>query len=375
MTSKERMMRALRRETPDRLPVTVHQWQGYHLKHYLGGISDLEAFEMFGMDAAVQYFAKMGQFWLPEVPEMPQTAEWRVDIDVIKNAPNHRILKFRVRTPKGDLTYSTEGNEQTTWFTEHMIKDPEDIEKLAYIPVSKLDRSAVSEAYDAVGDAGIMRGFVWGDQAGCWQHACCLAGTQEMIMFAMDDPDWTHRFLDILSQKKLQFIEESLTGAKFDVIETGGGAASSTVISPRLFGEFCLPYDSAMHDALHRAGFLTSYHTCGGMMGILDLLAATRTDACETLSPPGVGGNITDRRAVKELLGGKCALIGGMDQFNVLSSGTPESIRREVNDLFETYGTGGGYILSTSDHFFDAPPKNLRAYAEAAQSCNYQESC
>ena len=27
MTSKERMMRALNREEPDRLPVTVHQWQ------------------------------------------------------------------------------------------------------------------------------------------------------------------------------------------------------------------------------------------------------------------------------------------------------------------------------------------------------------
>jgi len=53
MTSKERMMRALRREKPDRLPVTVHQWQGYHLDHYLGGISDLEAFKIFGMDAQV----------------------------------------------------------------------------------------------------------------------------------------------------------------------------------------------------------------------------------------------------------------------------------------------------------------------------------
>ena len=31
MTSKERLMCALHREKPDRLPVTVHQWQGYHL--------------------------------------------------------------------------------------------------------------------------------------------------------------------------------------------------------------------------------------------------------------------------------------------------------------------------------------------------------
>lgn len=371
MTSKERMMRALHRERPDRLPVTVHQWQGYHLDHYLGGISDLEAFAMFGMDAAVQYFESMGQFWLPGVPDMPQTPDWRVEIGIVKNEPAHRILTYRVHTPKGDLTYATEGNEQTTWFTEHMIKRPEDVEKLAYIPVPKLDRGMVARAYDRVGNAGILRGFVWGDQAGCWQHVCCLAGTEEMIFAAHDDPQWTHRLLQLLLDKKLRFVEESLTGAKFDLVETGGGAASSTVISPKMFGEFCLPYDRQMHDALHRAGHIASYHTCGGMMGILDLIADGGADASETLSPPSIGGNIADRATLKNGLGRRCTLIGGMDQFNVLTTGTPERIRHEVAELFATYGDGGGYIMSTADHFFDAPVENLRAYAQAARACTY----
>ncbi|MCL5103125.1 MAG: uroporphyrinogen decarboxylase family protein [Armatimonadetes bacterium] len=371
LTSKERMMRALKREIPDRLPVAVHQWQGYHLNHYLGGISDLEAFKAFGMDAAIQYFESMGQFWLPGVPEMPQTPDWKVEIDVVKNTLTHRILKYRVSTPKGELTYATEGNEQTTWLTEHIIKRPEDIEKLAYMPVSKLDKIKIADAYDKIGDAGIMRGFVWGDQAGSWQHACCLAGTQEMIMYAMDDPEWTHALLKLLNDKKLLFIEESLDGASFDVIETGGGAASSTVISPKLYEEFCLPCDTAIHEALHSVGHISSYHTCGGMVGILDLIAANKTDASETLSPPGVGGNITDRMTVKNTLGKKCCLIGGMDQFNVLTSGTPERIKQEVRDLFSTYGVGGGYIMSTADHFFDVPVENLKAYAGAAHECVY----
>ena len=62
MTSKERMLRALNRETPDRLPVTIHQWQGCHLDKYLGGMSDLEAFRKFGLDAAIAYFEAVGQF-------------------------------------------------------------------------------------------------------------------------------------------------------------------------------------------------------------------------------------------------------------------------------------------------------------------------
>ena len=35
--------------------------------------------------------------------------------------------------------------------------------------------------------------------------------------------------------------ERELAGARFDLIETGGGAASSTVISPKIFEEFVLP--------------------------------------------------------------------------------------------------------------------------------------
>ncbi len=79
MTSKERILTALHKGTPDRLPVTAHQWQGYHLDKYLDGISDLEAFQKLGMDAQVQYFPDMGQFWLVDADySKTSTSEWRL---------------------------------------------------------------------------------------------------------------------------------------------------------------------------------------------------------------------------------------------------------------------------------------------------------
>ena len=188
------------------------------------------------------------------------------------------------------------------------------------MPVAKLNKQAIAAEYDRIGDAGILRGFVWGDQAGCWQHACCLMAVEELILECFDNPDWVHRLLRTLLERKLRFIEESLTGAKFDLIETGGGAGSDTVISPKLHREFCLPYDRQMHDALHAVGHRSTYHTCGGMMHILDLIVANDTDASETLAPPGVGGNITEPDKVRAVFGGKVAMIGGMDQFNILTT-------------------------------------------------------
>lgn len=164
-----------------------------------------------------------------------------------------------------------------------------------------------------------------------------------------------------------------MPGARYNLIEHGGGAASSTVISPSMFEEFCLPYDQRVIAALHELGFRVVYHTCGGMMAILDLIPRTGCDASETLSPPGVGGDIRpeDREVVRERLGSKVALIGGLDQRRILTEGTAAEIRAETIALFETFGKNGGYICSASDHFFHAPVENLRASAQAGRDCRY----
>ncbi|HON66170.1 MAG TPA: uroporphyrinogen decarboxylase family protein [Phycisphaerae bacterium] len=378
MTSKERIMLALHREKPDRLPVTIHQWQPYHLDKYMGGVDALTAFKQVGLDASITYFELIGQFWIPDTAALAtsmvavEAPGWRDEITVVSADPDNRIAHHTVHTPEGTLTYRTGGDRTTTWITEYMIKRHEDLDLIEkYMPVPKLDKARVAAAYDQVGDAGILRGFVWGDQGGCWQHACCLMDAQDLILEAFDNPDWVHRLMRVLLDKKLRFIEESLVGAKYDLIETGGGAASDTLISPELHRTFCLPYDRQIHGALRAAGHLSVYHTCGGMMRILDCIRANGCDASETLAPPGVGGNIKDPAKVREAFGGRLAMVGGLDQFHVLTDGTPEQIRAEVHRLFEGFGPDGGYICSASDHFFETPPENLRALAEAGRECVY----
>jgi hypothetical protein len=364
-------MCALRRERPDRLPVTVHQWQGYHLDKYLDGITPLRAFEQFGMDAAIQYFEDMGQFWLVDADFSKfSTPEWRDEMVAISTQPDRRIYHHTIHTPEGDLSYKTAGDRKTTWITEYLVKHDEDIALIRkYMPVPRLDPEPLSNVYDEVGDRGIIRGFVWGDQAGCWQHAACLMDITDLIMKTYDSPAWVHEFLGILLDKKLRFVE-GMKGAKFDVVETGGGSASSTVVSPDIHRKFCLPYDRQLHDALHALGFTVSYHTCGGTYGIEDLIVQNGADASETLAPPSIGGN-QEPWDLKRKIGDRVALIGGLDQHSVLTVGTRDEIARQVRVLFERVGCDGGYVLSCADHFFETPVDNLRAYADAARECCY----
>jgi len=364
-------MLALNREKPDRLPVTVHQWQRYHLDEHMDGMSDMEAMRSLGMDAAVQHMPPAGQFWLaPEEFERHSTPQWR-DVAVVTNDdPDERVCAHRIETPEGTLTYETSANRKTTWITKFLIERDEDVELIRkYMPVSDLDAGPVRELHDRIGEAGILRGFVWGDQAGCWQHACCLMDPTDLILRTFDRPEWVHELLGVLLEKKLAFIE-SMEGAPYDLVETGGGASSTTLISPKLHAEFCLPYDRELHDALHRGGFKTSYHTCGGTRGIEEMIVANGTDVSETLAGTSIGGN-SEPWELAERIAGRVALMGGMDQINVLTRGSPAQIRAQVRTLFERVGAGGGYVLSCADHFFDAPPENLRAYAEAARECAY----
>jgi uroporphyrinogen decarboxylase len=360
MTSKDRLMLAINGEKPDRLPASIHQWQPYHLEKHMGGRSDLEAFQMVGLDAQIQHSEKI---------ELG-TSDWRDEAKQVDNDPDHRITHHTIHTPKGTLSYKTKGDKKTTWITEHLIKQDGDIHMIKkYMPVPSLKLEPIAKKYDELGDSGILRGFVWGDQAGCWQHAACLYNISDLIMATFDKPDWVHELLQILLDKKLQFIE-SMRGAKFDLVETGGGAGSSTVISPNIFKEFCLPYDRQMHEALHNLGFKATYHTCGGTQGIEEHIIETGADVSETLAPRSVGGN-QEPWEFKQKVGDRMALIGGLDQFNILTSGSEGTIREKVFELFDKVGKNGGYVCSASDHFFETPVDNLIVFADAAKECIY----
>ena len=60
-----------------------------------------------------------------------------------------------------------------------------------------------------------------------------------------------------------------------------------------------------------------------------------------------------------------------IDQQHFFVDCSPEKTRAEVRRCFEAAGSGGGYILCPSDHFFDADPALLHAFVDEAQRCAY----
>jgi hypothetical protein len=379
------MLAALQGHVPDRLPVTTHHVMSYFLDKYMGGITDRAFFDHFGLDAILWTVPHMpGDS--PDVYPDPDQGEvgflgsrrvasddWRVVEEEVPNQ-EYPTVRYRFVTPGGELSMVLQSDAHTTWVAEHLIKRASDIDLIGrYATAPHCDVDEVNRQAAAFGDRGIVRGHictfdVFG-QPGTWQDASCLVGIEKLILATYDDPAWVDELLSILQGRKAVYVR-SLAGAAYDVLELGGGDASSTVISPRIFDRYVAPYDGELIELAHQAGQRIAYHTCGGMMPLLERIADMNPDAMETFTPPDMGGDV-DLDKAKRRIGGRVCMIGGFDQFHFFSGCSPEDTRAEVRRCFEAAGKGGGYILSPSDHFFDAQPELIAAYADGAHNCMY----
>jgi uroporphyrinogen decarboxylase len=386
MTSKQRMLITLDGGIADRLPVTTHFLMPSFLNNCMGGMSEVEFFDACGWDpityATLHRPASGGdEYYDPEQGEPGflesrriATDQWRVRSEPVAGR-EHPTVRYRFETPKGVLSMVLESDPYTAWVVEPLIKQKRDIDLIGeFATAPKCDMEAVNRVADAFGQRGLVRGYiccfdVFG-QPGTWQDATCLVGVERLIMETYDDPAWVHELLGILWRRKKIFVE-SLAGARYDILELGGGSASSTVISPRLFDEFVAPYDRRLIALARAAGQRIAYHTCGGMMPILENIAAMQPNAMETFTPPGMGGDADLAEARRRIPPNIC-MIGGFDQFHFFKNCTEEQTRAEVRRCFQAAGRNGAYILCPSDNFFEAEPTLSKAFADEAKKCVYQ---
>jgi hypothetical protein len=386
MNSRQRLLTALEGGTPDRLPVTTHHIQDYFRDKYMGGKTDIEIFDYFGLDAIhwsgpYRPDTVKGEYFDPlqEVPADPRFSrriasdDWRISTESLPD-PMYETTRYTITTPKGELTTVLQRNEYTSWVTEHLIKEKKDIDLIGeYVTAPLCDVEQVNQEAEAFGDRGLVRGHICGfdiyGQPGTWQDAAVLVGIQELILATFDDPEWVHELLQILYRRKETYVR-SLKGANYDLLELGGGDASTTVISPDIFRNFVAPYDSKLIELAHEAGQRIVYHTCGGMMPILEDIVAMQPDAMETFTPKDMGGD-TRLAEAKQRIGNQVCMIGSFDQFHHFVDCPEETTRVAVRGCFEAAGDGGGFILSPSDHFFDADLDLLAAFADEARQCTY----
>jgi len=174
-----------------------------------------------------------------------------------------------------------------------------------------------------------------------------LIGFENTLVALLKQQDLYSELLDRLIEYNLTLAEIANKKYGIEIIATSDdyATAQSLIFSPELFKDFLGPAYRKLVREFKRIGFHYIKHTDGNIMDIIEYLVESGIDCLDPIDP-NAGMNIAD---VKKKYGKKICIKGNIDNTSTLSNGTKEQVEKEVRMRISQAGQGGGYILSSSN--------------------------
>ena len=197
--------------------------------------------------------------------------------------------------------------------------------------------------------------------SGPFTVACNLRGTEFFLRDLRKNPEFVHTLLRLATDSVIAFARAAITvGVRIGLAEP---TASGTLISPKLFREFALPYLKEVVATIgNLAGANPSLHVCGNSSRIWQDMADTGASVLSLDDEV----DLADARAA---VGDRVALLGNIRPTSVLVLGTPADVRANVREcLAKGRGNPKGYILGMGCALpINTPPENIYALLAAAR--------
>ncbi len=180
-----------------------------------------------------------------------------------------------------------------------------------------------------------------------WQ----LRGMQEFLVDLAINPEvprWImSRVTDVLVENTRRVLD--LAGDRLDLLYfyDDVAAQASLLISPEMWRAEVRPHHARIVDLAHSRGIPVMYHCDGAIHPLIPELIELGIDVLNPIQPDAGG---MDPRRLKDEFGDRLAFHGGVDIVNTLPRGTPAEVAEEVRRCVEILGEGGGYVLASSHH-------------------------
>lgn len=383
LTSRERVLKALRHDEPDRVPIDVG-----------GGLCSISQFayrrllDVLGVDEEVVIGGMLTQVVRPSEEMLKRLGSDFAHISA--GAPDSS--KAHDLAGSADQPYDefASGAEQhafadewgVVWRRAAYYYDMVDFPLKDATSVDDLDRYPWPDPRDP----GRFRQLA--EQAkevmeqgwavtldplagGLLEMAASLRGHQNFYLDLASEPAFAGALLDRITDFFEAFYEEALgkAGEYIDIVFFGDdyGMQESMVVSPAMWRQMFKPRLARLIRAIKEyADVRFQLHSCGSIAPILEDLIEIGVDILNPVQPTASGMDPAD---VKEVVGDRLVLHGAVDQQNTLPNGTPAEVRREVETRIRQLAPGGGYVLAVSPNIqADVPPENIIALFDAARA-------
>jgi uroporphyrinogen decarboxylase len=173
--------------------------------------------------------------------------------------------------------------------------------------------------------------------SGPWTLAVNLRGAEKLIFDTVEDAAFVHELMHLTVEiAKQTGVAAAAAGSGLSFSEA---PASLSLISPKIFREFVLPYEKEMISFLREKRIGVTLHVCGFIDPIVDDILATGCAAISMDRPSSLAKMLAAAR-------GRAVTIGNVPT-GVFVSGTREEIEEEVKRCLETARDYTGFILAS----------------------------
>jgi uroporphyrinogen decarboxylase len=219
--------------------------------------------------------------------------------------------------------------------------------------------------------AGTDRAIMIAFGANLFEWASFLRRMDNFLMDLAADPVAAEKLLDKLVETHLAGLERLLPvlGDNVDLIQLGDdlGMEQGPFFSPDLFRRMFKPRYRIIIERIKslRPDLVIFLHSCGSIDKLLpDLIEA----GVEVINPVQISAEGMAPKSLKQRFGRDVTFWGGgCDTQNVLSRARPDQVRDHVRSNIETLAPGGGFVFDQVHNILaEVPPENVVAMYEAA---------
>jgi len=235
------------------------------------------------------------------------------------------------------------------WEKEKELKpNPSGFQNLSRI------RKTMLEKYDIVVAQGI---------SGPFENCVFGIGLANFARFARKEPQFLKQHIDFQWESFEEPSLQLLMKQKPDVVMCGDdyGFNAGLQMNIKQWREFIKPILAKYVKIAHDGGAKFILHSCGNISEVFPDFVEIGIDGVESLKPKN-----NDLKMYRQKYP-EIALVGTIDDSEMLKFESPEYIRNSVKESMQLLGKKGGYIPGPTNFLLDHPPENIVSLFKSIQ--------
>lgn len=377
LTSRERMLRAISRSDVDHTPCCFMLFTALvdRADETLGKLVDAEL--RMGLDSRllIPITSRYEQVEHPDLWGLPVRYDPRVTVRQWREYVHGQddLLHKEYLTPAGVLTTSVRltkdwpHGERVPFIsdflvprsTKRLVTGTEDLEALQFLLTEPAEsdivhfRSEARQARAFADERGVLLAGGWGVGL---DMAAWLCGMEETIVAALEQPDFVEDLLEMIHRWEMRRMEVVLS-APVDLYIRRGWYEGCDFVTPRFFRQAILPRLKKEAALAHERGAKFANIISSGTVPLLDCYLEADVDVLIGIDP--VQGTHTNMQVIKERVGHRICLWGGVSGSITVELGTEGEVREAVREALQVLGPTG-FILSPVDNVREVTPVTWR---------------